>query len=188
MIKAAYTLKDPNQPNFLPTQVHQGDAGFDIRLFVEQSDDIKSLLEDFKLSNIYFNTEKIESYSKLQITEKVVILHPHSHGLYDAGFKVSLSSDIAIPTMLLIIRSGLAIKHKLCLTNQVGVIDSGYRGWVKFGLYNASDNIHIFTHGSRIAQAIFTLSHTPESSILNPSDFGQLSTSRSLGGFGSTGV
>jgi dUTP pyrophosphatase len=80
-------------------------------------------------------------------------------------------------------RSGLAIKQGLTCLNTPGTIDSDYRGEIKILLINLSGELQVIQHGDRIAQLVVQKVekiswHQVE--ILSE-------TSRSEGGFGSTG-
>ncbi len=80
-------------------------------------------------------------------------------------------------------RSGLGIKHGICLSNGVGVIDSDYRGEICVGLCNISKNPYTVEPGERIAQMVIMPVECPvyeESQEMNY-------TERGTGGFGSTG-
>ena len=80
-------------------------------------------------------------------------------------------------------RSGLGIKHGIALSNGVGVIDSDYRGELKVGLTNLSDEPYTIQPGDRIAQLMVVpvgQAAVHELEELPP-------TARGAGGFGSTG-
>lgn len=85
--------------------------------------------------------------------------------------------------MKIFLRSSIGLNTKLRLANQVGIIDSDYRGEVKLIVENPSRNPVRITKGTRIAQGIIekninvTFSEVKE---LNE-------TKRGQGGFGSTG-
>ncbi len=80
-------------------------------------------------------------------------------------------------------RSGLGVKHGICLSNGVGVIDSDYRGEVCVGLCNVSDKEYTVTPGERIAQLVIA-----PVSIMEVEEVQSLDdTQRGAGGFGSTG-
>lgn len=84
---------------------------------------------------------------------------------------------------LIVARSGLGTKG-LVLSNQVGVIDSDYRGEVKVGLYNRSGKVAYIDRGERIAQMMIVKLPTVQYQEVE-----ELSeTERGEGGFGSTGV
>ncbi|MDR1471527.1 MAG: dUTP diphosphatase [Synergistaceae bacterium] len=81
-------------------------------------------------------------------------------------------------------RSGLALKHGVTLLNSPGTIDSDYRGEVRPILINLGNEIFAIEPGDRIAQIVFApvaqaaMSETDELS----------DSTRSTGGFGSTGI
>lgn len=84
------------------------------------------------------------------------------------------------------IRSSLATKYNLCLTNQVGIIDASYfdnpenGGNIGIALFNRNFlNPVIIDKGDRIAQGIFTTYQT----CSNDNVMGRIRK----GGFGSTG-
>ena len=80
-------------------------------------------------------------------------------------------------------RSGLAIKQGLTCLNTPGTIDSDYRGEIKILLINLSGELQVIQHGDRIAQLVIQkverISWLPVQVLSE--------TSRSEGGFGSTG-
>ena len=80
-------------------------------------------------------------------------------------------------------RSGIASNRGINLTNNVGVIDSGYRGEIKLPLYNAGYKPASVTKGERVAQLIivpFATCQCVEVDELDPSERGE-------SGFGSSG-
>ncbi len=80
-------------------------------------------------------------------------------------------------------RSGLGVKHGICLSNGVGVIDSDYRGEICVGLCNVSDKPYTIEPFERIAQLVVA-----PVCQLEPVEVQELSeTERGQGGFGSTG-
>ena len=100
---------------------------------------------------------------------------------------ISTGLAIALPdagwVALVFARSGLGIKHGIALSNGVGVIDSDYRGELKVGLTNLSDEPYTIQPGDRIAQLMVVpvgQAAVHELEELPPTD-------RGAGGFGSTG-
>lgn len=80
-------------------------------------------------------------------------------------------------------RSGLGVKHGICLSNGVGVVDSDYRGEVCVGLCNVSDKPYVIEPMERVAQMVIApvvCAEIEEVTELSDTDRGQ-------GGFGSTG-
>lgn len=80
-------------------------------------------------------------------------------------------------------RSGLGIKHGICLANGVGVIDSDYRGEICVGLCNISQNPYTVEMGERVAQMVIMPVDGAEYEEVSDIN----STERGQGGFGSTG-
>jgi dUTP pyrophosphatase len=80
-------------------------------------------------------------------------------------------------------RSGLAVKQGITCLNSPGTIDSDYRGEIKIVLINLSSEPQVLAPGDRIAQMVVQkverISWQPVESLTE--------TSRSEGGFGSTG-
>ena len=94
---------------------------------------------------------------------------------------------IALPdpgwVALVFARSGLGIKHGISLSNGVGVIDSDYRGEIRVGLTNLSDEPYTIQPGDRIAQLMVV---PVGQAVVHELD--ELpATQRGEGGFGSTG-
>ena len=81
-------------------------------------------------------------------------------------------------------RSGLGVKHGICLSNGVGVIDSDYRGEICVILVNLSDTPFEIVPGERIAQMVIARHEQVEWEPVDVLD----ETQRGAGGFGSTGV
>ena len=80
-------------------------------------------------------------------------------------------------------RSGLSIKHGLCMANGVGVIDSDYRGELRVPMVNLSDTVYTIQPGERVAQlCIAPVWQAQFTAADELSD-----TDRGIGGFGSTG-
>lgn len=139
--------------------------------------------------------EKLNSYASIP---------SYSHE-FDSGFDLSscintvvgLNEVITVPTGLRVEiepgyeiqirpRSGLAAKHGLVVVNSPGTIDNQYRGELKIILSKIKDDGTKFEIkiGDRIAQGV--LIPVMRASILEGSV--STDTSRSSGGFGSTGI
>lgn len=114
------------------------------------------------------------------IKENVELL-PGECKLISTGVAIALESNNF--AALIYPRSGLSSKHGITLANNVGVIDSDYRGEIKIPLVNRSNVPFTVTAGLRIAQMIITPVVLPELvEVKNLSE-----SERGLGGFGSTG-
>ena len=101
--------------------------------------------------------------------------------LVPTGFAIELPD--AGTVALVYARSGLSIKHGLCMANGVGVIDSDYRGEVKVPMVNLGTEPYTIQPGERVAQLciapVYTAAFVPAESLGD--------TARGEGGFGSTG-
>ena len=80
-------------------------------------------------------------------------------------------------------RSGLSIKHGLCMANGVGVVDSDYRGELKVPMINLGTEPYTIAPGERVAQLciapVWQAAFVPAATLNE--------TERGEGGFGSTG-
>jgi dUTP pyrophosphatase len=81
-------------------------------------------------------------------------------------------------------RSGLATRSGITIANAPGLIDSGYRGELRVGLINHSDETFTVNVGDRIAQLVIMAVESVEYVEVETLD----ETSRGSGGFGSTGL
>lgn len=110
-----------------------------------------------------------------------ITLNPGQLALVPTGIAIELPDNGC--AAFLYARSGLGVKHGICLSNGVGVIDSDYRGEVCVGLCNVSDKAYTIEPDERIAQMVIAPVFTPDIEEVD-----ELSdTSRGEGGFGSTG-
>lgn len=101
--------------------------------------------------------------------------------------KVPTGIAIALPSAeygaFLFARSGLGVKHGICLSNGVGVVDSDYRGEISVGLCNVGSEPYKIEPGERIAQMVIM-----PVAVLPLCEADELDkTQRGEGGFGSTG-
>jgi dUTP pyrophosphatase len=95
---------------------------------------------------------------------------------------------VAIPpgfAGLVLPRSGLALRHGVTCLNTPGLIDSGYRDEVRVLLVNLDpDDAYHVRRGDRIAQLVIASVEAVEWLAVDE----LTSTTRGLGGFGSTGL
>lgn len=111
-----------------------------------------------------------------------ITLKAQTNGLISTGIKIAFPVG---SVGYLFIRSGVAVKNNIVLTNGVGVIDADYRGEIKVALSNISQKDYNIQRGDRIAQLMIM----PYNQVIltkhdNLTDF---ATTRDSGGFGSTG-
>lgn len=116
----------------------------------------------------------------LRITHDVT-LKPGERATVGTGLAVEVPQGCV---GLVFLRSGLASKHGITLSNSVGVIDSGYRGEISATLLNQSDETTTLDAGTRVCQLI-VMPFVP--CELVPCE--ELTeTERGAAGFGSTGI
>lgn len=111
-----------------------------------------------------------------------ITLEPQKLVMIPTGIAIELpDSSVAA---FVYARSGLGIKHGICLANGVGVIDSDYRGEICVGLCNVSDKPYTIEPFERIAQMVISPVIVPTVRVVD-----ELSdTERGTGGLGSTGT
>lgn len=113
--------------------------------------------------------------------EEPVTIAPGGLAMIPTGIAIELAGKGL--AAFLFARSGLGVKHGICLSNGVGVVDSDYRGEVCAGLCNVSDKPYTIQPGERIAQMVIMPVVCAEFVLTD-----QLTdTARGQGGFGSTG-
>ena len=113
--------------------------------------------------------------------EESITLAPQQLAVVPTGIAIELPDNGC--AAFLYARSGLGVKHGICLSNGVGVIDSDYRGEVCAGLCNVSDKPYVIEPGERVCQMVIAPVLLPEiAEVKELSD-----TDRGEGGFGSTG-
>lgn len=114
-----------------------------------------------------------------RIDEEITVW-PGTRALIRTGLKIAIPDGCC---GLLLGRSGLALKHGICLANGVGLIDSDYRGELGVVLQNNGGEPFKVKDGMRIAQLVIVQYQQTrfEQDSLND-------TIRGQGGFGSTGV
>lgn len=112
------------------------------------------------------------------------IIEPGSVALIHTGIYMELPPGYECQVRS---RSGLALQHQVFVLNSPGTIDAGYRGECNVILANFSKVPYTVKRGDRIAQFVF--SKLPEVKIERVDSSGELlASSRSVGGFGSTGL
>ena len=113
--------------------------------------------------------------------EHNITLAPGQLTIVPTGIAIALPENSC--AAFLYARSGLGVKHGICLSNGVGVIDSDYRGEICAGLCNVSDKPYTIEPDERVCQMVIAPVLTPDVVEVNELD----DTDRGEGGFGSTG-
>ena len=112
---------------------------------------------------------------------KTITLAPMQRALIPTGLRMAIPDGYEVQIRP---RSGLALKHGITLLNTPGTIDSDYRGPLGIIVINLSDADFEISHGMRIAQMIVAPVVQARFAVTTSLDH----TSRSAGGFGSTGL
>ena len=113
--------------------------------------------------------------------DEPIILNSLERKIIKTGLYISLPKGFEAQVRS---RSGLSIKHGLCVLNSPGTIDADYRGEIGIILINLSKDSYTINNGDRIAQLVIA-SHEQAQWI----EVNELSkTVRGINGFGSTGI
>jgi len=113
--------------------------------------------------------------------EEGVVLKPLQRALIPTGIAIALPPGYEAQIRP---RSGLALKNGISLVNTPGTIDADYRGEIKVILINLGEENFTVTRGARIAQMVVApVTHVAWQEVQSLEE-----TSRSTGGFGSTGT
>ena len=84
------------------------------------------------------------------VLDEPLTLAPMQRALVPTGLAIELPGPHAVA--LVYARSGLSIKHGLCMANGVGVVDSDYRGELKVPMVNLGREAYTIQPGERVAQ------------------------------------
>jgi dUTP pyrophosphatase len=189
-------------PDFRPQRAIDRAAALDVKAYLPLAPtanflaslqaDQAHFLSQYPTGSLYINGKKITedlSIELLQQSEpqlRFFSLAPGEQKIINAGFKVGLSTDQPdkIATMLVCPRSGLACKNSITVINGPGIVDEHYPDWVGVGLINHGRDLHLFSHGARIAQVMFLEVCVAQERVVD-----ELTTMGDRkGGFGHTGV
>ncbi len=113
--------------------------------------------------------------------EQPVTILPGQTEKIPTGFAMELEDSATVA--LIVARSSLGTKYGVTPANNVGVIDSDYRGEVSVVLRNAGSQPFTVNPGDRIAQMLIVPVLLPQ--VQEVQELSQ--TQRGAGGFGSTG-
>ena len=134
-------------------------------------------------SGIYpeYETEGSAGMDIRAYIDEPVIIKPGERKLIPTGLRIQLPAGYEAQIRA---RSGLAIRNGITLINAIGTIDSDYRGEIKVGLVNLSDEDHVIENGDRIAQMVIA---EYKRAVFEPAEDLE-ETERGSGGFGHTGT
>ncbi|MDR1207950.1 MAG: dUTP diphosphatase [Holosporales bacterium] len=109
-----------------------------------------------------------------------IVLAPLERKLIPLGFAIALPDGVEAQIRS---RSGLSVKHGVCILNAPGTIDPDYRGELGAILINLGADPFLIERGARIAQVVFTKFIRVGVDVVDTLP----DTIRGTGGFGSTG-
>ena len=112
---------------------------------------------------------------------ETITIEAGANKLVPTGIKISIPAGYFLAIYP---RSGNSFKHKITLSNAVGVVDSDFRGEINAIIHNLGDKPFEIQNGDRIAQAILHKYEKIRFDFVKELD----ETERGEGGFGSTGV
>jgi dUTP pyrophosphatase len=199
VISVEYVLADPE---FRPMRAVDRAAALDVKGYlpsIPTGDFLESVrstqglfLSKYPAGSLYINGKKITEDLTVELLQqhepqlRFFSLAPGEQKIVNAGFKVGLSTDDLnkIATMLVCPRSGLACKNAITVINAPGIVDEHYPDWVGIGLVNHGSDLHLFSHGARIAQVMYLEVCVAQERVVT-----ELTTvGERKGGFGHTGV
>jgi dUTP pyrophosphatase len=199
VISVEYVLAEPE---FRPQRAVDRAAALDIKAylpsvpnpnFLESLQAIRAdFLHEYPTGSLYINGKQVTEKLSIELLQqhesqlRFFILAPGEQKIINAGFKVGLSTDRSdkIATMLVCPRSGLACKNSITVINGPGIVDEHYPDWVGVGLINHGRDLHLFSHGARIAQVMFLEVCVAQERVVD-----ELTTvGERKGGFGHTGI
>jgi dUTP pyrophosphatase len=128
----------------------------------------------------HYATEGSAGMDVRAFLDEPVELQPLQRALIPTGLFVEIPEGYEVQIRP---RSGLAIKQGITCLNTPGTIDSDYRGEIKIILINLSGEKAVIHDGDRIAQMV--VQKVEKIAWTTAEELSQ--TSRSEGGFGSTG-
>jgi len=131
----------------------------------------------------YSATSGAAGYDLAACLDQDVVLPPGGRTLIPTGIAVALPSPDVV--LLVLPRSGTALRLGLSLANAAGVIDGDYRGEIKLVAVNLDPHEPVtIRDGDRIAQMLFVPVLRPELRLVKELP----ETERGERGFGSTGI
>jgi dUTP pyrophosphatase len=199
VISVEYVLADPE---FRPQRAVDRAAALDVKAYLPAAptdnflESVRStqalFLAKYPEGSLYINGKKITEDLTVELLQqsesqlRFFVLAPGEQKIVNAGFKVGLSTDDPdkIATMLVCPRSGLACKNSITVINAPGIVDEHYPDWVGIGLVNHGRDLHLFSHGARIAQVMFLEVCVAQERVVEA----LTTVGERKGGFGHTGV
>ena len=165
-----------------PTRSTPGSAGYDMYVCMEADPELlKSPFSSMEMKqiSIFDGSPYLQKDGYIKCSDGIILM-PGKTVKIHTGIKMEIPNGYC---GLLMNRSSLANNSRLTLCDNVGLIDSDYRGEITLKLHNGSDSIRFIMNNERVCQMVFI-----KYGELNFDVAIRLSeTSRGEGGYGSTG-
>ena len=165
-----------------PTRSTPGSAGYDMSVCMEADPELlKSPFSSMEMKqiSIFDGSPYLQKDGYIKCSDGIILM-PGKTVKIHTGIKMEIPKGYC---GLLMNRSSLANNSRLTLCDNVGLIDSDYRGEITLKLHNGSDSIRFIMNNERVCQMVFI-----KYGELNFDVAIRLSeTSRGEGGYGSTG-
>ena len=169
----------------IPYRTTDGAAGYDMSLCMEADEEVELIANVMRCDN-YSSRSTIRSVidilneSGYYKEPDGVYLMPQSKVHLHTGVRMEIPDGYC---GLLMNRSSLSNNEDLTICDNVGLIDSDYRGEVTLWMYNNSDEIKFIPNHSRICQIVLVRHLTSPMEEIKELSY----TVRGSGGYGSTG-
>ena len=160
----------------IPYRTTDGAAGYDMSLCMEADDEVDTITSRSNIRKV-INILNESGYYK---EPDGVYLMPGSKVHLHTGIRMEIPDGYC---GLLMNRSSLSNEEDLTICDNVGLIDSDYRGEVTLWMYNNSDEIKFIPNHSRICQIVLVRHLTSPMEEIKELSY----TVRGTGGYGSTG-
>lgn len=169
----------------IPYRTTDGAAGYDMSLCMEADEEVDLITNVMRCDNdtnrsIIHKVIDIMNESGYYKEPDGVYLMPNSKVHLHTGVRMEIPKGYC---GLLMNRSSLSNNEDLTICDNVGLIDSDYRGEITLWMYNNSDEIKFIPNHSRICQIVLVRHLTSPMEEVNALS----STARGSGGYGSTG-
>ena len=169
----------------IPYRTTDGAAGYDMSLCMEADEEVDFIATKIRF---YYETSRNIIYKFVDIMNESgyykepdgVYLMPQSKVHLHTGVRMEIPKGYC---GLLMNRSSLSNEDDLTICDNVGLIDSDYRGEVTLWMYNNSDEIKFIPNHSRICQIVLVRHLTSPMEEVDALSY----TVRGSGGYGSTG-
>lgn len=167
-----------------PYRTTDGAAGYDMSLCMEVDEEVEIIAHKMSYDGTVRSTisklvDTLNESGYFKEPGGVYLMPQHKVHLH-TGIRMEIPKDYC---GLLMNRSSLSNEEDLTICDNVGLIDSDYRGEITLWMYNNSDEIKFIPNHSRICQLVLVRHLTSPMEEVDLLSY----TARGSGGYGSTG-